>query len=178
MRESEQLEAWRLIEELREHEGDSVNVICDNPDGPPNSAIECNGGWTGWSTKTFNGENVLECLRSAAKAKRAVGDDVPEPGSMDVHWTPFMDTLQSTFVVKRPEAELAAPQIGRHGGMSLGAHHLPGVGAVMSVAIHHKDGTTLISTFGFEGYCEVGHEFNRWGARIQAGEFDKPETPQ
>lgn len=177
MTEAEQLEAWRLIEELRADEADSVNVLSDNPEGPPNAGIECSGGWTGYRTRRFDGENVLACLRAAAEAKRAVGDDLPEP-SADVHWTPFMETLQAPFVVKRPDAEMGPPEIGRHGGMSLGAHHLPGAGAVMSVAIHAKDGETLISTFGFEGYFELAHAFNRWGERIQSGEFDKPETPQ
>lgn len=83
MIESEILEAWGLIEQLRAEEGDSVLILCDNPEGPPNTAIECNGSWTGWADKRFSGDNLLACLRAAAEAKRAVGDDHPEPVHAD-----------------------------------------------------------------------------------------------
>jgi hypothetical protein len=91
---------------------------------------------------------------------------------------PTMETLKQPFVVKRPDAELAPPQIGEHGGMSLGAHHMPDVGAVMSVALHHPDGTTLISTFGWDGYAEFCDAMNSWGLRINAGEFNAPPVAQ
>jgi hypothetical protein len=38
---------------LRSSEGDSVTLLCDNPDGPPDHAIECCGEWTGWSARRF-----------------------------------------------------------------------------------------------------------------------------
>lgn len=91
---------------------------------------------------------------------------------------PMMQTLRETVIVKKPDAEMAPPQIGRYGGLSLGAHHIKGPGAVMSIALHHPDGTTLLGSIGHAGYCELAHAFNAWGARIQAGEFDQPETAQ
>lgn len=105
----------------------------------------------------------------------------PQLGAIEPDETviqPMMETLRETFIVKRPDAEMAPPQIGEHGGLSLGAHHIKGPGAVMSIAVHHIDGTTLMASFGNAGYVELAHAFNRWGARIQAGEFDQPETAQ
>lgn len=90
--------------------------------------------------------------------------------------TPAMETLRELVVVKRPDAELAPPQIGPFGGISLGAHHIVGPGAVMSIALHHTDGTTLVGTIGLAGYTELAHAFNRWGARINAGDFDQPQV--
>jgi hypothetical protein len=90
----------------------------------------------------------------------------------------MMQTLTAPFLVKKPEAELEPPKIGKNGGMSLGAHHVEGVGAVMSIAIHHPDGTTLVATFGWEGYAEFCHSMNALGARISSGEFKRPPVPQ
>lgn len=42
------------LEFLRAHEGDSVTLLCDNPDGPPDYAIECCGDWTGWAERRFS----------------------------------------------------------------------------------------------------------------------------
>lgn len=61
----------RLIEELRADEGDTVVINCENPEGPPQQAIDCNGGWTGWNDLRFDGATLLECLRAAAAARAA-----------------------------------------------------------------------------------------------------------
>lgn len=65
-------ETLELINTLRMDEGNSVTLMCDNPDfnGQPNCAIECCGYWTGWNERRFTGETVLEALRSAAAARR------------------------------------------------------------------------------------------------------------
>lgn len=52
------------LEFLRAYEGDSVTLLCDNPDGPPDRAIECNGEWTGWQDRRFSSRNNLRSLES------------------------------------------------------------------------------------------------------------------
>src|SRR5258708_16438633 len=66
------IEAWKIIEALRAPEGAEVTMICDNPDfnGQPNSAIEVCDDWTGWDTKRFTGDTVLDALRAAYLASR------------------------------------------------------------------------------------------------------------
>lgn len=61
-----------LINRLRADEGDSVLILCDNPDGPPNNAIECNGGWTLYEPERFSGETLIQCLAKAEEAKAKV----------------------------------------------------------------------------------------------------------
>lgn len=58
------------INELRRSEGASVEIFCDNPDGP--CAIEVTDDWTSWSPRRFEGVNVLEALYAAQSAKRDV----------------------------------------------------------------------------------------------------------
>ncbi len=53
---------------LRQDEGSSVTILCDNPDGPPNNAIECCGDWTGWKDTRFEGATLLECLTKAVES--------------------------------------------------------------------------------------------------------------
>lgn len=66
------IEAWKIIEALRSPEGAEVTLICDNPDfnGQPNSAIEVCDDWTGWDTKRFTGDTVLDALRTAYLTSR------------------------------------------------------------------------------------------------------------
>jgi len=69
---------------LKFEEGDSVNILCENPE-PKDSesfAIVCNGGWTDWKDRRFYGESTLDCLRSAAverMALRSGSDEVSGP---------------------------------------------------------------------------------------------------
>lgn len=62
-----------LLNELREGEGDTVTLMCDNPDfnGLPDRAVECCGHWTDWHTERFQADTLHECLWLAVKAKRA-----------------------------------------------------------------------------------------------------------
>ena len=66
-------EIARLIDVLRAGEGDSVEILCDNPDfnGQPNCAIVCCGDWTGWLHKRFAADTVLDAL-SMAMTERAL----------------------------------------------------------------------------------------------------------
>ncbi len=59
------------LEILRSEEGDSVTVLCDNPDGP--NAIDCCGDWTGYEDKRFEGVSTLDALNRAVEAYKAAG---------------------------------------------------------------------------------------------------------
>lgn len=62
---------WQLISALRADEGDTVSLLCDNPEGPPNNAIECNGAWTNWVDQRFEGETLTAALLAAYRARKA-----------------------------------------------------------------------------------------------------------
>ena len=64
-------EIVRLIELLRADEGDSVTLLCDNPDfnGQPNCAVVCNGDWTSWVDRRFAADTILDALSMAATEK-------------------------------------------------------------------------------------------------------------
>jgi len=57
------------IDELRKNEGAAVTILCDNPEGPPNVAIEVCDEWTGWKGRRFEGERLIDCLNDAVRAK-------------------------------------------------------------------------------------------------------------
>lgn len=60
------------INNLREDEGDSITIACDNPDAGSNDMlmyIECSGHWTDWKPRHFYGPDVMSCLRLAMDAK-------------------------------------------------------------------------------------------------------------
>ena len=64
----------RNLTYLRADEGDSVTLLCDNPDPASpdqNNAIECNGDWTDWKDRRFQGESLDAAVRAAVEAKRA-----------------------------------------------------------------------------------------------------------
>jgi len=70
-RETDEAATVRFINDLRGHEGDSVTILCNNPDfnGQPNCAILCNGEWTDYDDLRFKGDTVLQCLARASIAK-------------------------------------------------------------------------------------------------------------
>lgn len=68
---SDSLECWSLVEQLREPEGAEVHLFCDNPDGPPNNALEICDHWTRWGNRRFQGETILDALRAAKAARDA-----------------------------------------------------------------------------------------------------------
>jgi hypothetical protein len=65
------IELGALIEPLRAEEASAVTLICDNPDGDPNNAVECWGDWTGWNILRFNGDTLADALRAAVAAQTA-----------------------------------------------------------------------------------------------------------
>lgn len=72
----------KLIDRLRDQEADSVNILCDNPEGPPNNAVECCGFWTGFVERRFEGETLIAALQAAVAAKDAADrDGYPDPKS-------------------------------------------------------------------------------------------------
>lgn len=60
----------RLLSRLRDGEGSSVTLLCDNPDfnGQPNNAIEVCGEWTDWKDVRFTGDTLNAAVLSAYTA--------------------------------------------------------------------------------------------------------------
>lgn len=60
-----------MLNALRADEGDSITLLCDNPDfnGMPNNAVECNGAWTNWKDHRFTGDSLLLAVRAAYQAR-------------------------------------------------------------------------------------------------------------
>ena len=96
----------------------------------------------------------------------------------DIFTAPVMRTVPSGVIVKRPDGELQPAQVGENGGFSIGAAHMPSVGAVVHVAIHHPDGDTLIMTMGLTAFNAFARLFNGAADAIQSGQFREPERPQ
>jgi hypothetical protein len=65
---TERLQVLRLIDQLRADEGNAITILCDNPEGPPNNAVEVVADWTGWEERRFDGATLLEALQAAAAA--------------------------------------------------------------------------------------------------------------
>jgi len=60
------------IDFLRRDEGDSVEIVCDNPEfSGPSSAVIVSGEWCGYHGRRFDGESVAEALAKAVKAREA-----------------------------------------------------------------------------------------------------------
>ena len=55
------------LSRLREGEGSSVTLLCDNPDfnGQPNNAIEVCGEWTNWEDRRFTGDTLHAAVLNA-----------------------------------------------------------------------------------------------------------------
>lgn len=67
-----QLAEMSCINTLRADEGDSVMILCDNPEGHPNNAVECCGLWTEWEDRRFTGETLLAALKAAVATRAAL----------------------------------------------------------------------------------------------------------
>lgn len=77
-----EIEIFRLIELLRSEEGDCVTIFCDNPDFNmgANNAVECNGFWTNWEHRRFEGESLLDALSAAMiEYKRPRTEEAAKP---------------------------------------------------------------------------------------------------
>lgn len=61
-----------MIDELRSEEGDSVEILCDNPDPTSDdegAAVECCGDWTNWEHVRYYGKNLRTALIHATNTK-------------------------------------------------------------------------------------------------------------
>lgn len=85
---------------------------------------------------------------------------------------PVLVTLSRGFVVKAPDGELGPPEVGPLGGLSVGADHVHGLGAVLVLALHGQDGKTVVAMMGARGYEALAKTLNEMAARVHAGEFD------
>ncbi|MES2602136.1 MAG: hypothetical protein V4602_15140 [Pseudomonadota bacterium] len=83
------VEMMRLINLLRSNEGDSVTILCNNPDfnGQPNNAVVCNGGWTNWEDRRFSQDTLLDAL-SAAMIEYMRPDVAPSAASEPLYTSP------------------------------------------------------------------------------------------
>jgi hypothetical protein len=91
---------------------------------------------------------------------------------------PVMETITEGFLVKRPEGEASPPAMGEGGSVSVGAQRMADGGTVMFLALHHPDGTTLITAMGRVGYVSLATAMNDMSRRIAAGEFERSEAKQ
>lgn len=63
---NDRLSVLNYIDALRKDEGNSVTILCDNPDfGGPASAVEVCGDWTDWKDRRFAGDTLLSALERA-----------------------------------------------------------------------------------------------------------------
>lgn len=58
-----------MVMALRAEEGDSVEILCDNPEGPPNNAVVIRAWWTEWEEQRFEGSTLAEALHRANLAR-------------------------------------------------------------------------------------------------------------
>jgi hypothetical protein len=101
------------------------------------------------------------------------------PAPIPDQWAfPVMTTIASGVLVKVPEGEAAPPDTGPHGGVSVGASHLVGVGPVIHLAIHKGDGSSVLAILGAHAFAELGTLLNGCARRIMAGEFDASQVVQ
>lgn len=57
-----------IIEHLVHYEGDSVTILCADPEADhvdQQVAIDCGGAWTSWVDQRFYGRTYLDCLQRA-----------------------------------------------------------------------------------------------------------------
>lgn len=56
-------EEWRMIDDLRDTEGNSVTIHCDN--GLSNCCITVNGYYTGYVDREYRADRIIDCLELA-----------------------------------------------------------------------------------------------------------------
>jgi hypothetical protein len=57
-----------LIDKLRAEEGSTVTICCENPEGPPNQAVDVCGRWTNWLERRFTADTLAQALAAAVEA--------------------------------------------------------------------------------------------------------------
>jgi hypothetical protein len=71
--ESRAVVVENCINILRNEEGSSVTILCENPEGggdEPLNVIEVCDDWTGWNPRRFGGNTLREALETACRMKR------------------------------------------------------------------------------------------------------------
>lgn len=71
MNEHDTLYLWRLIEQLRQEEGASLELCCSNPDFNhlPHEMITFNAAWTGWKDLELRGDTLLAICEEALRRR-------------------------------------------------------------------------------------------------------------
>ena len=68
------------INELRNEEGATLMLSCDNPEcGTSSAKITVRSDWTRWGGWDYVGDNILECLEKAVAAKKTLTETQPVP---------------------------------------------------------------------------------------------------
>jgi hypothetical protein len=73
-READAVQVIGDIEQLRAAEGDSVEILCDNPGADSidqQTAVEVSAEFTGWRPQRWHGRTWTEALHKAANASRS-----------------------------------------------------------------------------------------------------------
>lgn len=89
---------------------------------------------------------------------------------------PVMETM--LCVTQKPEANLVSIEATPHGAISVGPCYVPGLGGVLNLAIHARDGEIIAATLGPKQFPAFADMILRAATRLAAGEFEKPEIRQ
>lgn len=114
MTDADKILAMTLIQTLRFEECDSVTILCDNPDGPPNNAVECSGLWTSMKDLRFEGSTLIEALRTAVRhrALHALADgpvEMPQAQLNELLLSGKVITVTTFEDHMRPDVKWIAP---------------------------------------------------------------------
>ena len=91
---------------------------------------------------------------------------------------PEMSVLSGGVGVDPIVLDLSASPDLSHGAVSVGASHLPGVGAVFHLGVHSRDGTGLVATFSRAAFERFAFTVGAVCDRLMTGEYDQPEVRQ
>lgn len=73
----------QFVDELRKDEGDAVEILCQNPEPPPNFAVVCRGDWCCGTEESymlgrrFEGETLLAALKAAVDERHFIESGEP-----------------------------------------------------------------------------------------------------
>lgn len=67
---------WAMLERFREGEGNSITLVCDNPDfnGQANSKVFVFADWTEFEDRVFTGDTISEAIGNAFAVFKAYGE--------------------------------------------------------------------------------------------------------
>ncbi|MDH7973718.1 hypothetical protein QH494_16115 [Sphingomonas sp. AR_OL41] len=92
--------------------------------------------------------------------------------------TPLMKTIDQGVHVQEPEGSLIPVSPGKFGAVSVGAGQISGGGSAVFVAIHDRDGRTLLATLGPAAFNTMAMLMNVSARSIKESDFAQPETKQ